>query len=371
MPSKIKTFDFILFLIPFLFIIVSIAVIFSLVYNSNDSNLVFKQGVSALIGLAVMIAITFVDYRFLRNISWLIYVLTLLLLLCVDYFGVAAGGAMRWIDLGFYQVQPSELAKIGVIIVLASFFSKRTDKIGFKEIIYSGIILAPSVFLILKEPDLGTAMVVVFCYLVMLLFNHLKKTQAIVILLLAVSSISIFALSAFNIPPFEKLMKDYQRNRIMTFINPALDPYGKGYNARQAQIAVGSGGIFGKGLGKGSQSQLQFLPKPHTDFIFAGIAESFGFLGAAIILALMANLIIKIMVIGSLAQDNFGMFIAIGAAAVFIFQVVVNVGMNVGIVPVTGIPLPFLSYGGSAMISYLLIIGVVQSIFIRHKKISF
>lgn len=371
MSSKIKTFDFILFLIPLLFTIISIAVIFSLVYNSSESNLVIKQIISAGIGLVVMVLIGFADYRFLRSISWLIYLVTLILLVYVDFFGKAAGGAMRWIDLGFFQIQPSELAKIGAIMILATFFSKKYNRVNWRDIFLSGLMLLPAIFLILKEPDLGTALVVAFIYFVMLFFAKLKKIQFIVIIAVLTVVGSIFVLSVYKVRPFQGLMQDYQRNRITTFLNPSLDPYGKGYNARQAQIAVGSGGVLGKGLGQGSQSQLHFLPKPYTDFIFAGIAESFGFIGAAIILSLMAFLIIKILTIGNMAQDHFGMFIAIGTAATFLFQVMINVGMNIGIAPVTGIPLPFLSYGGSALISYLFLIGVTQSIFIRHRKLSF
>lgn len=371
MSSKIKTFDFILFLIPLLFIIVSIAVIFSLVYNTSESNLVVKQIISAIIGLVVMVLIGFADYRFLRSISWLIYLITLLLLLYVDFFGKAAGGAMRWIDLGFFQIQPSEFAKIGVIVILATFFSRKYNRIGWQDIFLSGFMLLPAIFLILIEPDMGTALVITFIYFVMLFFAKLKKIQFIVIITTLTIVGSVFVLSVYKVKPFQGLMHDYQRNRITTFINPSLDPYGKGYNAKQAQIAVGSGGVLGKGLGRGSQSQLQFLPKPYTDFIFAGIAESFGFLGTTIILSLMAFLIIKILAIGNMAQDHFGMFIAIGTMATFLFQVIVNVGMNIGIAPITGIPLPFLSYGGSALLSYLFLIGITQSIFIRHKKLSF
>ena len=166
-------------------------------------------------------------------------------------------------------------------------------------------------------------------------------------------------------------MQDYQRNRILTFVDPNLDPYGKGYNVKQAQITVGSGGILGKGVGRGSQSQLRFLPKPQTDFIFSGIAESFGFIGSVVLIGLYTYLIMRIVAIGNLARDNFGMLICFGVAAMFLFQVLVNVGMNLGLAPVTGIPLPFSSYGGSSLVAYLFLIGLVQSIFIRHKKISF
>jgi len=178
-------------------------------------------------------------------------------------------------------------------------------------------------------------------------------------------------LSSLKVYPFGGLLQDYQRNRILSFIDPNLDPYGRGYNVRQAQITAGSGGVFGKGLGHGSQSQLQFLPKPHTDFIFSGVAESFGFLGTMVFLLLYLYLIVRIINIGNLAKDNFGMLVCFAGAGMFLFQVLVNVGMNLGLAPVTGIPLPFASYGGSALIAYLFLIGLIESVYVRHKKISF
>ena len=371
MSSKIKTFDIILPIIPLLIIASSIAVIYSLVLNTVDAELVFKQGLSAIIGLALMISISFVDYRFFRGISWMLYAAGILLLLYVDFFGMAAGGAMRWIDLGFFQLQPSELAKVFMIFSLSSLFSTKISKLRWVDISASLLILIPPLLLVLKEPDLGTALVLCFIYLVMLMISRPSKVQSLIIVLGLVFFIAAFSLSTMNIKPFGFLMKDYQRNRVLTFIDPSLDLYGKGYNVRQAGITVGSGGLLGRGLGRGSQSQLRFLPKPQTDFIFSGIAESFGFVGSIIFVGLYAYLIIRIINIGNLARDNFGMLICFGTASLLVFQVLVNVGMNLGLAPVTGIPLPFSSYGGSSLVAYLFLIGLVQSVFIRHKKISF
>lgn len=371
MSQKVKTIDLTLFIIPIILVIVSISVIYSLVYNTQDINLVLKQSISSVIGIILMFSIFLIDYRFFRGINWILYLITILLLIYVDFFGVAAGGAMRWINLGFFQLQPSELAKVFLIIVLSSFFSTRIGKIRFVDILFSAFIVLVPLVLILKEPDLGTAIVVSFVYLVIFLLSRPKRWQSLTTFFLVVVFTAMMFLSAFSIKPFDKLMHDYQRNRILTFIDPDLDPYGKGYNVRQAQITVGSGGIFGKGLGRGSQSQLQFLPKPHTDFIFAGIAESFGFIGTSLFLLLIVFLTIKIINVAFVAQDNFGMLIAFGTAAMIMFQVIVNIGMNLGIVPVTGIPLPFSSYGGSALLAYFFLIGLVCSIFARHKKITF
>lgn len=371
MAIKIKTYDIVLLIIPLLLLAVGIAVIYSLIFGTGESNLVVKQGISAIIGIAVMIPISFFDYRFFRGTSWIFYFITLLLLVYVDFFGVAAGGAMRWIDLGFFQLQPSEIAKVFLILSLSSFFCSKIGKLKWRDILLSVFIMIPPLLLILKEPDLGTALVTIFIYVVLLFVSRPSRAQSLiissVIILLGVSMV----LAALNVKPFSFFLHDYQRNRILTFIDPNLDPYGKGYNVRQAQITIGSGGIMGKGLGRGSQSQLQFLPKAHTDFIFAGIAESFGFLGTAVFLGLFAYLIVEIINVAHVARDNFGILVAYGTASMLLFQILINVGMNLGLAPVTGIPLPFASSGGSALIAYLFMLGIVQSVFVRHKKISF
>lgn len=372
MPKKIQTFDILLFVIPILLLSISIAVIYSLVYGTLDSGLEIKQVISSLIGITIMFVISFFDYRFFKGTSWIFYIFSLLLLIYVDFFGFAAGGAMRWINLGpFGQLQPSEIAKVFVILVLSNFFCQKIGKMSWADIFISFLIMVLPLILILKEPDLGTALVVCFIYIVLLLCSKLSRVQLASVLSTILIFASVLIAASFDIKPFSSLMHDYQRKRIQTFLDPNLDPYGSGYNVRQAQIAVGSGGVFGKGLGKGSQSQLQFLPKPQTDFIFAGISESFGFVGIIVLLSLFAILLLKIISIGNIARDNFGMFLCFGTGALLFFQIIVNIGMNIGVAPVTGIPLPFSSYGGSALISYLFLIGLVQSVFVHHKKISF
>jgi len=371
MSKKIKTFDIILLLIPILLLIISVAVIYSLVFGSNESGLVLKQSTSAILGIIIMAIISLFDYRFFRGTSWIFYIITILLLVYVDFFGHAAGGAIRWIDLGFFKLQPSELAKVFLVLVLASFYSTRMGKLKWKDILTASLIFLPTLLLVLKEPDLGTALVLCFIFIVLLYASKPNKFQTVVITSGIIIFSTILVLSSLKVAPFTGLLHDYQRNRILTFIDPNLDPRGSGYNVLQAQIAAGSGGIFGKGLGNGSQSQLQYLPRPQTDFIFSGIAESFGFLGTMVYLSLFVFLIIRIINIGNLAKDNYGMLISFGVASVFLFQVIINVGMNLGLAPVTGIPLPFASYGGSALVAYLFLIGLVESVYIRHKKISF
>ncbi len=372
MSKKIKTFDILLPLIPMILLVVSVSVIYSLVFSSaQESGLAFRQGLFGCVGLAFFVLASFLDYRFFKSLSWLFYILTILLLVYVDFFGKAAGGAVRWINLGFFQLQPSELAKVFLIVGLSSFYSQKMNNLTWKDILVAILILIPALGLVLKEPDLGTGLVLSFIFIVLFYSAKPSKIQTMVISIAIFLAASLIVLSALNVGPFGTLLKDYQRNRILTFIDPTLDPYGKGYNVRQAQITIGSGGIFGKGLGHGSQSQLQFLPKPETDFIFAGISESFGFFGMIVYLTIFAFLIIKIINIGSLAKDNFGMLICFGSAGMIFFQVLVNVGMNLGLAPVTGIPLPFASYGGSALVAYLFLLGIIESVYVRHKKISF
>lgn len=371
MSSKIKTFDILLPLIPTLISIVGIAVIYSLVYGTNDADLASRQGIFVTLGVAAMVTFFFVDYRSFRSTSWILYVLTILLLIYVDFFGKIAGGAARWINLGFFQLQPSELAKVFLILFYASFYSGKIGKIHWRDILIAFLLFLPPLFLILKEPDLGTALVICFIFIALFFVSKPNKWQGGLVATLIVVMSLFLIFSALRIKPFENLLQDYQRNRILSFVDPNLDPYGKGYNVKQAQIAIGSGGLLGRGLGHGSQSQLQFLPKPHTDFIFSGIAESFGFLGTAIFLALYGFLIVKIVNVAYLARDNFGMLVCFGTAAMLFFQILINIGMNLGLAPVTGIPLPFASSGGTAMVVYLFNIGIIQNVFIRHKKISF
>jgi len=371
MSKKIKTFDILLVILPLLLLLISISVVYGLAVNMSDSSLAVRQIIFGAIGLTLMIFLSFVDYRFFRGVSWILYMLSVLLLIYVDFFGKSAGGAMRWVDLGFFQLQPSEIAKVFLIIFYASFFGQKIGNISWKDLFVSSFLLALPLFLILKEPDLGTALVVIFTFLAIIFFARPTKFQSFFICSLLVIGLTCMLLAAKNVYPFRLILHDYQRNRILTFINPDLDPYGKGYNVRQAQITVGSGGIFGKGLGRGSQSQLQFLPKPQTDFIFSGIAESFGFVGMIVFVGLLGYLIFKILNVASLALDNFGTLLACGTAAMLFFQIFINIGMNLGLVPVTGIPLPFASCGGSALISYFFMLGVVESVFVRHRKITF
>ncbi|MDO8443918.1 MAG: rod shape-determining protein RodA [bacterium] len=371
MALKIKTFDFSVSIIPILCTVVGISVIYSLVLGTANDGLATKQAIIAILGIIVMLFVSFSDYRFFRGIAPITYIISLILLILVNYIGKTANGAENWLDLKFFQLQPSELAKLFLIVSMSSYFSKYIGRIKWSNIVVSLLMLAPPLLLILKEPDLGTAFVITTAYLTILILSKPGIPKLAVITICIAAAFGVITLSYKNVGPFSKMLAAYQKERIAVFINPSLDPYGRGYNIKQAQITVGSGGITGKGLGKGSQSQLQFLPEAHTDFIFAGIAESYGFLGSFVLLVIYCFFIIRLIDIAALARDNFGMLLVFGISSMFLVQLIISVGMNLGMLPVTGIPLPFLSYGGTSLLISFFAVGLAQSVYIRHQKINF
>lgn len=371
MFKHLKALDFSLLIAPLILSATSIALIFSLVFSSADASLAFRQAVFVGLGIIAMFVFALVDYRSFRGTWWIFYLVSVLLLVYVEIFGFVSGGAARWIDLGFFKLQPSEIAKIGVIITLASYFSGKIGRSSILNYIVSGVLTLVPLILVLREPDLGSGLVLVFIFVLTIILSKPDIKKSIIFTTMIAAFLLVFVLAVANVAPFGGLLKDYQRNRVMTFVDPDLDPYGQGYNVRQAQITLGSGGMFGQGLGRGSQSQLKFLPKPHTDFIFAGAGEALGFVGSFVIVLIYLYMIIRILVIAGKARDDFGMFIALGIGAMFLFQVCINIGMNLGLTPVTGIPLPFLSYGGSSMMVSFISLGIIQSIYIRHKRLSF
>jgi rod shape determining protein RodA len=371
MPKRIKAFDASLIIIPIILLVVSVAVIYSLVFGTNNDGLGMKQGIIGLIGIGIFFATSFIDYRIFKGLSWLFYLISLILLIIVNVTGKTMNGAESWIDLKFFQLQPSEVAKVFVLFSLCSYFSERVGKIKWRDILFSFILLMVPLSLILMEPDFGTAMVIFVMYFVLLIISKPTKLQLFLIGLVAALVLAVGILSYVQIGPFKNVLKEYQRKRITVFLDPASDPVGSGYNIKQAKITIGSGGILGRSLGKGTQSRLHYLPEAQTDFIFAGIAESFGFLGSFIILSLFGYILLRIINIADLARDNFGMLLCFGVVSMFFFQVLENVGMNLGLMPVTGIPLPFLSSGGTSLLVSFFALGIVESIYVRHKKISF
>lgn len=356
-----RTIDWTLYLVPFILGILGIGAVYSITFSNVGSTLAISQGIYFCLGIILMVLLSFTDYRNLKGLTPLLYILGLILLFTVLFWGKSSFGATRWIDLGIFQVQPSEIFKLVLIIVLAKYFCEKINELTIKDIILGIFLALVPLLLVLKQPDFGTGMTFAAVTLGIIVASGPKRIH-----LFLIGFLSLLALSATWF-----FLKGYQRERLITFLNPARDPYGSGYNVLQSMIAVGSGGLFGKGLGQGSQSQLNFLPVAHTDFIFAGIAESIGFLGSMILIILLFFLIFRIINIARISRDSFGRLFAIGYAVLLIFQVFINIGMNIGIMPVTGIPLPFVSYGGTSLIINFAAIGILQSIYMRHKKITF
>lgn len=317
-----------------------------------------RQFLYAGIGLLAGIVVARIDYRVFKSYAVVLYVLMVVSLAAVDFIGFSALGAQRWISIGFFQFQPSEFAKLALILVLAAYYSNvysRSHQIRY--FIYSIIILAVPMMLVVIQPDLGTGLVLFVIWLSMTLASRVKKRYLI----------AGAAAGAVSLPIVYSLLAPYQQNRIDVLLNPQADKLGTGYNVTQAIIAVGSGGWTGRGLSSGSQSQLNFLPSQHTDFIFAVLAEKLGFLGAALAIILYGILIIRIYILSTESMDRFGSFICIGTASMLLFHVLINIGMNMGIMPVTGIPLPLISAGGTSMLTNFLILGVVLSV-ARHRE---
>lgn len=356
-----KTIDWMLYILPIILICVGLVTIYSITYYNENVRLFYNQLTYALIGISLMVVFTFIDYRHFRSLASYLYIIGLVLLGLVLILGKSSFGATRWINLGVFDLQTSEVFKLFLIVTLSVYLATKISHLKFRQIIAAGIMMITGVGLILVQPDLGSAVIIVFISLVLIFSARPKKFQTLIIIMLI----------AIAIPASWLMLRDYQKERVNTFLNPGVDPLGAGYNVTQSTITVGSGGLWGRGFGHGPQSQLNFLPVAHTDFIFAGIAEATGFIGSVALIIIFLILIIKIMNVAKISKDSFGTLLAIGISTMIFSQVFINIGMNIGIMPVTGIPLPFVSYGGSSLLIMMIAIGILQSIHLRHKKISF
>jgi rod shape determining protein RodA len=317
-----------------------------------------RQLVWVAAGIAVYIAAALIDYRHLAKATTGIYIVGVALLLAVHLVGHSSQGARRWLSVGAFPLEPSELAKLLLLVVLARTLAAR-ERPGVWAVASACLLSVPPVALILLQPDLGTALVFVAVLFGLLFLSGVPK--------LLMALLTGAALAALPIAPH--LLHGYQRRRLEIFLNPYIDPLGAGYNILQARIAIGSGGIFGQGWLHGSQSRLGFIPERSTDFVFATFAEQFGLIGAVILLCLFGGLILRLLRSAAVAPDRFGHLAAGGVAVMIFAQVVQNVGMNLGITPVAGIPLPFISYGGSALLTDLAAMGLVQSILLRRRPV--
>jgi rod shape determining protein RodA len=357
--SYLKQFDWFLFLASLFLVGVGMAAILSTTWgNENLTVILNKQIIAAMIGIALVFLLAVFNYQTLANYSYVIYIVTLLVLVGVLIFGQEIRGTRGWFNLGFFQFQPAELAKVALLIILSKYFSGISGKPSrIQYILISGAITIIPIGLIMMQPDLGSSLILISVWIFMLLTSGIKKEYVAGLVAIGVLVIGI---------AWTFLFAPYQKDRILSFVNPMSDPLGAGYHMIQSKIAVGSGQFLGRGLGHGTQSQLNFLPDQHTDFIFAVIAEELGFIGASLLLFLLIFLLLRIIKIARSARNEFGLMLALGSCFLFLTQILINVGMNVGILPVAGVPLPFVSYGGSALIFSLVVIGILESVVVRR-----
>ena len=346
-------FDWVLFSAVILLSGISILVLYG--FSSDGKPEYFlRQSIFVIVGFLISLFVAGFDYRHIGKQSTTLYFLILGILFTVLLLGRTIRGTEGWIDLGFFQIQPVEFAKVVLVLFLASFITKKTSELGeWTRLIASLVLTGAIVFLVMRQPDLGSSLVLLGVWGVMLLVSGIRLKH---ILVLGILGMLLVSGSWF-------FLEDYQKARIENFIHPELDPKGSGYNVLQAMVAVGSGGMFGNGIGHGSQSQSNFLPEKHTDFIFASISEELGIAGAFLALFLYGIIFYRLRVIGIQSADNLGYLITVGVFAMILVQVVINIGMNVGLLPVTGIPLPFMSYGGSSVLSLFVAIGIVQNVY--------
>lgn len=369
--KSLKTFDPLLVVLPVGLGLVSVIFLYVLTMDYPGGSLAPRQGIFLGLGAIALAFFTFVDYRAWRAWRWWLYGAATLLLAVVPFFGVEVFGARSWLAVGGFQFQPSEVMKLAMIVALASVLAGQGTVLKARQFVLAAGVAVLPLALVMLQPDFGTALILAAVGTGMLLHARLARWQRIAVALALALAVLAVVLAFKDVGPFGGLLADYQKDRLTSFIDPTRDPRGSGYNVLQSEIAVGSGGLMGQGLGFGSQSQLNFLPVVHTDFIFAAIAEAWGFIGAAGLLIAFGILVYRLMAAARQAQDDFGYFVCVGLATQIMFQVLVNVGMNVRIMPVTGIPLPFVSYGGTSLIVILLAMGLAQAVVLRSKRLTF
>ena len=358
--QKVKNLDYIL-----LFSIILLSIISVLVMYSTDGGEILYHTKSHFIKLLIffplMLMISFFNIKFWHITSYLFYFIIILLLIWASIDGIKVSGSQRWIDLYFIVLQPSELMKIGIILCLAKYYHRlKIDNVNsFTNIVVSLSIIIIPIILVISQPDLGTSILI--------------ATSGLIILWLGGVKIKYFFISfitfLISLPFIISFLKPYQKLRILTFLNPDRDPLGAGYQIIQSKIAIGSGGLSGKGFLKGTQSYLDFLPEKHTDFIFTLFSEEFGFIGSVGLLILYIVIIFRIIRIGAISRSNFAKLFCFGFAFAIFIYIVVNLSMVLGLLPIVGSPLPIMSYGGSSMLATMIGFGIVLSAKINHKQI--
>ncbi len=357
--QKIKNLDYILLISVIVLSVISVFVM----YSTDGGEILFhtkNHFVKLIVFFPLMIVVAFFNIKFWHNFSYIIYLLVILLLIYVSLFGIKASGSQRWMDVYFFVLQPSELMKITIIMCLAKYYHRlKIENVNsFTSItIVLSIIFVPTIFVI-SQPDLGTSILIALSGLIILWLGGVKIKYFIY-------SLITFLIS---LPFIISFLKPYQKLRILTFLDPDRDPLGAGYQIIQSKIAIGSGGLDGKGFLKGTQSYLDFLPEKHTDFIFTLFSEEFGFIGSVGLLILYAIIIFRIVRIGSISRSNFARLFCFGYAFAIFIYIVVNLSMVLGLLPIVGSPLPIMSYGGSSMLATMIGFGIVLSAKINHKQ---
>lgn len=358
--ERFKHFDIPLLIVSGLLILVGLAIIYATSRSGDTMVIFYRQLIYVGIGSVLFVLFSWSNYQQLAKLNRIVYVVLLFLLLYLVIFGDPIRGSARWIDFGVFNFQPAEFAKIVIILGLARWLYLRRGQINsVTNIALTFIYAAVPAGLIFLEPDLGSASVIMAIWFGMLFVSQIKKRYLVAVVLLAIV-VALFS--------WEFVLHDYQKQRVEVFLNPALELRGSGYNVRQAIIAVGSGQVAGRGLGRGLQSQLKFLPERQTDFIFASASEEIGFVGCAGLILLYYLFAWRLILIMRRAKDELAYYIVGGFLFMFFTQVAVNIGINIGLMPVTGIPLPFLSYGGSSLMVMMIGLGIVQSV-VRQSRI--
>jgi rod shape determining protein RodA len=356
---------------PFMLVLIGVLSLFGLVTiwsatgagTLTPGSSVVRQGIYALVGLVAMFALSQVNYRFLKSLAPIIYLGSLISLLSLLAIGTNVAGSTRWIFIGPISVQPSEIAKLGVIIALAAFIDERGDEMDrFVNFLLSIAIVGVPMLLVFTQPDLGTTGVFAAIWLAMMAMSSTRLIYVLGVVLLSIPG-AVFA--------WEFLMQPYQKDRLLISFDPYRDYLGQGYNIIQAQITIGSAGWFGHGLTGGSQSEFELLRVKETDFIFAHAMSMFGFIGGLALFFTFMMLLWRMLRVVNISRDTFGQQLAVGITTMVFFQTFVNIGMNLGIMPVTGIPLPFISLGGTSLLVILASFGILQSILMNHRKLGF
>ena len=358
--QKIKNLDYILIISVALLSIISLFVM----YSTDGGEILFhtkNHFIKLAVFFPLMIFVAFFNIKFWHNFSYIIYLLIILLLVWVSFFGIKSSGSQRWMDVYLFVLQPSELMKVAIILCLAKYYHRlKIENVNsFTSIIFVLSLITIPIIFVISQPDLGTSILIALSGLIILWLGGVKFKYFMY----------SFITFLISLPFIISFLKPYQKLRILTFLDPDRDPLGAGYQIIQSKIAIGSGGLDGKGFLKGTQSYLDFLPEKHTDFIFTLFSEEFGFIGSVGLLILYSIIIFRIVRIGSISRSNFARLFCFGYAFAIFIYIVVNLSMVLGLLPIVGSPLPILSYGGSSMLATMIGFGIVLSAKINHKQI--